>query len=113
MNLAYAAIRLGGLSAARAEVHEGLALALRLGAVYEVVTAVTDFADVAHAEGQTERALALLGLARRHPAWDSKCQLYLDLRLAEWALDPAVVEAGLKKGEELDWEETIQALLKG
>ena len=32
---------------------------------------------------------------------------------AEWALDPSVVEAGMKKGEELDWEETVRELLKG
>jgi hypothetical protein len=31
---------------------------------------------------------------------------------AEWALDPSVVEAGLAKGAELDWDETIEELLK-
>jgi len=33
--------------------------------------------------------------------------------LTEWALDPSVVEAGMKKGEELDWEETVRELLTG
>jgi adenylate cyclase len=113
MNLAYADIHLGGLAEARVGLREGLALALRLGALKQVIMAVTNYAYVAHAEGQTERAFALLGLARRHPAWDSVGQRYLDLQLAEWALDPATVEVGLKKGEKLDWDETIQELLKG
>jgi hypothetical protein len=35
------------------------------------------------------------------------------MTLAEWALDPSVVDAGVKKGEELDWEETVRELLQG
>jgi class 3 adenylate cyclase/outer membrane protein assembly factor BamD (BamD/ComL family) len=106
-------IQLGQLTAARVGLREGLALAQRLGALPFVVAAVINFADLAHAEGQTERPLALLGLARHHPAWRSDFQRQLDNILAEWALDPSVVEAGLKRGEGLDWEEMIQELLKG
>jgi hypothetical protein len=36
----------------------------------------------------------------------------LEITLAEWALDSSVVEAGLKAGEALDWEETVRELLK-
>jgi hypothetical protein len=89
-----------------------LALALRLGALRLVVTAVTYFVDLAHAEGQTRRALALLGLARRQPAWDLENQAGLDETLAEWALDAATVETGLAQGAALDWDRTIQELLK-
>ena len=63
-------------------------------------------------EGQIERALALLGLARRHPAWRGNNQGAMDMTLAEWNLDPAIVEAGLAKGVELDWETTLQELLR-
>jgi hypothetical protein len=35
----------------------------------------------------------------------------MDRMLAEWGLDPSVVEAGLAKGAELDWDETIGELL--
>ena len=73
---------------------------------------MTGFAELAHAEGQTERALALYGLARCQPAWSRDDQHGLDAALAEWALDPAVMEAGLAKGAELDWDATIQELLK-
>jgi hypothetical protein len=35
------------------------------------------------------------------------------MMLTEWALDPSVMEAGLKKGEELDWDETVKELMGG
>ena len=110
-NLAGLHIELGDLPAARARLREGLALALRLSPLLQVGM-VTCFADLAHAEGQIERALALFGLARHQPAWSSDDQRDLEYTLTEWALDPAVVEAGLKKGEALDWEQTIQELLR-
>ena len=114
VNLAYVDIKLGQLAAARAGLREGLALALRLGALpYIMVGAVSNFAELALAEGQTEWALALCGLARRQPAWSNDDQRLMDETLARWALDPSVVEAGLANGAELDWDTTIQELLKG
>jgi tetratricopeptide (TPR) repeat protein len=111
LNLAEADIRLGQLAAAPEKLREGLALALRLGLPPSVVTAVLYFGFLAHAAGQTERALALLGLARHHPAWSGDDQRELDTALAEWGLDVAEVEAGMKMGEALDWDTTIQELL--
>jgi tetratricopeptide (TPR) repeat protein len=105
-------IKLGELPAAQAGLREGLALALRLGNLPSVMFAVIYFADLAYAEAQTERALALMGLARRQPAWNSDAQQFLDATLAEWGLDSSVVEAGMAKGAELDWEQTIAELLK-
>ena len=106
--------QLGQLVEARTKLREGLELAERVGYLPWVVGAVMGFAALAHAEGQTERALALLGLARKQPAWSSDSQQGLDMWLAEWALDPSVVEAGLNpaEGEELDWDETVKELLK-
>jgi len=111
-NLANIDITLGTLSAARTELHEGLAYALRLGMLPQVVAAVIAFASLAYAQGQTERTLALCGLARRQPAWSSDNQRELDTMLTQWALDPAVVERGMAKGMELDWDKTIEELLK-
>jgi class 3 adenylate cyclase/tetratricopeptide (TPR) repeat protein len=112
INLAGVNIQLGELPAAQADLREGLALALRLGTLTFVVPAVVTFAELAYVEGQTQRALALLGLARKHPAWSSDHQRDLDRVLAEWVLDPSVVEAGLAKGAAVDWDETIGELLK-
>lgn len=76
------------------------------------ISGFTPFADLYRAEGETERALALLGLARSHPAWNSVSQRGLDEMLALWALDPGVVEAGMARGAKLDWEATLQALAR-
>jgi hypothetical protein len=38
--------------------------------------------------------------------------LVLNSLLAKWSLDPAVVEQGLAKGAELDWDQTIEKLIK-
>jgi hypothetical protein len=92
------------------ELRDGLALALRLGYLRMVLMAVTSFSYLAYAEGQAEQALALLGLARQHPAWSYEHQHGIDTMLAEWGLDPSVVEAGMAKGAELDWDETIREL---
>jgi len=113
INLVEVDIYLGQLATARTGLHEGLTQVQRLGALSWVAMAVGYFAVLAYAEGQTGRALALIGLARSHPALRSDMRINMDTRIAEWALDPAVVEAGLKEGEKLDWEATIQELLKG
>jgi len=112
INLGYLDIKLGELAAARTNLREGLALAQRLGTLPLAGEAVMYFGNLAHAEGQTEQALALFGLARNQPAWNSENQRVLDEILAEWALDPSVVEAGMAKGKELDWDETLKELLK-
>jgi tetratricopeptide (TPR) repeat protein len=112
-NTAYGDITLGKLAAAQEKLCEALTLALRLGTLQWAVGVLLNFAELAYAEGQTERALALCGLARKHPAWHLGNQRGMDMMLAEWALDPSVVEAGLAKGEKLDWEKTVEELLKG
>lgn len=111
-NLACSDILLGQLAAARAGLREALEISERIDFLPWALFAVFIFGDLAYAEGQTERALALYGLVRNQPAWTSDLQRQMDRSLAEWALDPFVVEAGMKKGAELDWDETVKELLK-
>jgi tetratricopeptide (TPR) repeat protein len=106
-------VHLGNLPAARAELQEGLALCIRLQYLAWMVGTLVSFGKLVYAEGQAEQAFALLGLARHQPAWHSDAQYVLDEALAEWAQDPAIVEAGMAKGAELDWDKTIQELLNG
>jgi tetratricopeptide (TPR) repeat protein len=113
LNLADIDLSLGQFAAARSEIHEGLTLALRIGLPPRVLQAVRMLAYLNHYEGRTERALALLGLAQRQPAWTDEHQRDAETVLSHWALDPAAVEAGLAKGAALDWDRTIQELLKG
>jgi tetratricopeptide (TPR) repeat protein len=112
LNLADIDISLGQFAAARSEIHEGLALALRIGLPPRVLQAVRMFAYLKHYEGQTERALALLGMAQRQPAWTDEHQHDVEMVVSHWALDPTVVAAGLAKGAALDWDLIIQVLLK-
>jgi hypothetical protein len=70
------------------------------------------FADLAYAEGHVDRALALLGLAQHHPAWNSDAQYEMDAMLVEWGLDPTLIAAGLAQGADLDWETALVELVQ-
>ncbi|MEW5717413.1 MAG: tetratricopeptide repeat protein, partial [Chloroflexota bacterium] len=111
INLGRTNIDLGNRDEARAGLREGLALALRLGALPWAVGAVEYFASLAYAEGRVERALALYGLAQNHPAWSNDHQRGMDEDFAAWGLDAAIVQAGLAQGKTLNWEATVQELL--
>ena len=113
LNLATLDIPLGQLDSARQELRQGLTLALRTGSTIWVVTAVQTFADLVYAEGQVDRALALLGLVSHHSAWSSMNQRQLKRTLAGWAMETAIVEASMARGAELDWDKTIEILLQG
>ena len=100
-----------GLAEARASLREALAAALRLGAALNAVAAVSTFAYLVHAEGQTERSLELFGLSSAQPAWSSDSQADMQNKIGAWGLEPAVVQAGLARGAKLDWEATLKELL--
>ena len=112
MNLARTNLDLGEWAQAREGLREGLELALRSGAQPWVVGAVMYFADLYYAEGRVEDALALYGLAQRQPAWSSDHQRGMDENLARWNLDPALVQDGLKRGAQADWDATLLQLVK-
>jgi adenylate cyclase len=105
-------IHLGDMSAARGKLREGLSLAWRIGVQPWVVWAVTIFADLAYYDGQTDRALALYGLAQLQPAFIRSFQYDLDTRLAEWGIESGESAAGLARGHLLDWDATIKTLLQ-
>ena len=112
LNLAEANILLGNLSEGRVNLREGLALALKIGSVPYVINAVMNYALLAYAKGHADRALALYGMAHAHPAWHSEFQQTLNAVLARWELDPASVDAGLASGMGLDWNTTIDELMR-
>jgi predicted ATPase len=112
INLGEVSIKRGDRGAARKQLREGLSLAQQLGARPTAVSAVMYFARLAATEHDTPRALALLGMTQRDPSFTADNRRNLEQMLAEWALDPAVVEAGLAKGAELSWDEVIKELLK-
>ncbi|MEZ4769930.1 MAG: AAA family ATPase [Caldilineales bacterium] len=111
-NLARCERALGDIASAKDHNREALALAHRIGTQYVTLQALCSTVEIAYAEGRLERALALLGLMRRQPAWSNEDTRWFDDLLARWALDPGEVEAGLARGDTLNWDTTIQGLLK-
>jgi adenylate cyclase len=105
-------VHLGDYAAARVKLREGLSLAWRIGARPWVVWAVTICADLAYYEGQTERALALYGLAQRQPAFIRSFQRDLDARLADWQIDADTAATGLAQGGALELDATVRSLLR-
>lgn len=111
-NLASLDMRLRQFSEARQKLREALVLSLRLGTVPWSVVAVRNFGLLAYLEGQPDRMLALWNLTYHHPAWSSDSQRVLEADMAEYQIDPQLVEAGLAQEPTLNWAETIAELLK-
>lgn len=64
-------------------------------------------------EGEPERALELLGVALHHPAFNQEAQRVVDPILAQLHADlsPEIIEAGLERGESLDFDTVVKELL--
>ena len=111
INMASIDMEFGELAAAREKLRESLGMALRLGILPRAVTAMTFFGYLAYAEGRPDRALDLIGLACRQPAWASDDQRVLELTIDDWKMDRETVEAGLARSS-LDWDQTVAELLR-
>jgi class 3 adenylate cyclase/tetratricopeptide (TPR) repeat protein len=112
-NLAQADLQLGNVAAARQGVREVLSLARSLGMAPHVLGGLIVTAQILLAEGQSERALTLYGLALAHPALDAQSRLEIDDELARLDLPPEQLEAGLAAGAALDFEAVVQEILDG
>ncbi|MGC1376971.1 MAG: adenylate/guanylate cyclase domain-containing protein [Anaerolineales bacterium] len=112
INLGRAGIRLGRMDDARQYLRAGAARARRMGATPILVPAVIYFALLAYIEGDVERALQLLGVAKTSPAYDSEAEREINLLLAEWQLDPQRVQTGLASGAQLTLDAVLDELLR-
>jgi class 3 adenylate cyclase/tetratricopeptide (TPR) repeat protein len=101
LNLSETYLKTGESAQAERALHEGLALAHRMGAVPVVLAGLTILARLRAVQGRPDHALALLGLVRGHPAANSDIQRVVAETIADLGLDEARVRSGLAAGEKL------------
>ncbi len=112
-NLADVYSTLGQLDESRRFAVECVRLARPVGATPLQLAALVPLAEVLLKEGETGRALALLGLARSHPSTPNQKQIGIQEALATVTLDPAEVEAALAAGAALDFDTVVGEVLAG
>jgi class 3 adenylate cyclase/tetratricopeptide (TPR) repeat protein len=67
--------------------------------------------ELAFVDGFMERGLELYGVARRHPLWYTTCGFQFEIDMGVWNIAPETAEAGMRRGESLDWDQTVNELL--
>ena len=112
-NLADVYNALGQLDESRRFAVECIRLARPVGATPLQLAALVPLAEVLLKEGQTGRALALLGLARSHPSTPNQKQIGIREALATVTLDPAEVETALAAGAALDFDTVVGEIPDG
>ena len=112
-NIADAYTSLGLLDESRRYAVECIRLARQVGAVPLQLAALVPLADVLAKQGQPDRALALLGLARHHPGTPTQKEVGIREVLADMQLEPEQIEAGLAAGAALALEAVMEEILAG
>ena len=112
-NMADAYATLGQLDESRRYALECIRLARQIGAMPLQLAALVPLAGVLAKQGQPDRALALLGLARHHPSTPKQKETGIREALAEMQLEPERIEAGLAAGAELELEAVVEEILAG
>jgi tetratricopeptide (TPR) repeat protein/class 3 adenylate cyclase/tRNA A-37 threonylcarbamoyl transferase component Bud32 len=112
LSVSDACFKLGDIAAAQQYARAALQLAMAIGGMLWAVYAMVIFAELRAHAGDTEGALALLGLALHHPAADANTREEVERVLAELKLNPETVETGLIRGRVLDFERVVEELLQ-
>jgi tetratricopeptide (TPR) repeat protein len=113
LNVADIDLRLGETAAARRQALEGLGLARALGVMPWALFGILVFGEIAAAENDLGRALALFGLVRAHPAVESQTRKQVDIELSRLGLSTQRAEVGLEAGAALDFDMVVQEILDG
>ena len=111
VNLGFASIKLGKHKQAREILQHGGQLAQEISAQPIIVSALLYFGLLAQAEGNLNKALELIGLAKTHPAWNSENEREANWFMGEWNLAPEHAEKVLKQGAALDLDATLAELI--
>ena len=113
INLTQAEIKLGDLIAARATADEALSLGRKSGSELAITWAVYLYGQLLHALGDSDRGLALFGLARAQPALEDQLRVEMDEELARLDLPAEQIAAGLAAGAALDMATVVEEILAG
>ncbi len=111
LNMGDASIKLGDVEAGRNHLREALSIATGMGAMPWVLGGIVYFGWLAHAEGDDDRMLQLVGLALNHPAKFNDLEQEVNNRLPGYNLPEKTVKAGMAKGAKLDFETTVRDLI--
>ena len=115
VNLAFAHLRTGEGSRARPLIGEVLQAARASGSFPAELSGVGAEGERLLALGETDRGLALLGLARHHPASSADIRTDIQMGLDFWAprlgLSGTEIEAGMAAGKGLDLDQVIDQFL--
>ena len=110
-NLAQARLRLGDRTGSRAAGHEAMADLAELRATSPLIFCLLVEADWRLTAGDTERALALLGLVRAHPVALNNDHDEIERIVSRTSLDRVVIERGMQAGTGLDLYAVVADLL--
>jgi predicted ATPase/class 3 adenylate cyclase len=112
LNLSDVSTSMNDLAQAQDYAEAALHLATSLGAVPYVLVSFINFARIRAATNDLQGALELLGFALNHPAADinTRTNAAAVLQALESRLGLASVEAGLARGQQLDFGEVIKKL---
>jgi predicted ATPase/class 3 adenylate cyclase len=104
---------LGELESARFHFNEALRYSRELGSTAGNLVVLAYYARLRALEGDTEEALAWLGMVYAHPGLDAYGRFEADLVLGQLRgeLTDEEIEDGMKRGEELDLDKLIAELI--
>ena len=113
-NLALVAAAERDAEEGRAQIRAALIEYRATGSFTVALEPLVALAEIAHADGDTGRALALLGLVRSHPANRQDHQLEVErvlaaIRVARPGID---VESGLRSGDRLNLDDVVAQVLE-
>ncbi|MGD9701544.1 MAG: adenylate/guanylate cyclase domain-containing protein [Acidimicrobiia bacterium] len=111
-NTAQVHVRLGEGSVARRLIHHALSVVRQSGAAATLLFCVLSEADRRLVGGDRSRALELIGLVQRHPAFTKDNEIEIERILGRAGLPDDVIEQGLARGVGQDFDAVVEQLVR-
>ena len=105
------AVQLGAFTEARKYLFEGLKTALMINSKFILIEGIFKAAYYFGVQGQTQQALAFLGLAKDQPEFSSEHERELSDLIDKLGFTPEEVEIGMVAGKALDFDGVVHEIL--